>query len=535
MRPVKSIFTRLVIRCFLVGGVTLFYGHISASTNEEIQQQMETLLVDGQLAEASRLNEQYMINFQQTGDSTLLAYYLSNQAAIDYYLGNFTSALRNWEHYLPLIDTVAKPFLKGRILSNICECHRQLFNYAQSYSYCLKALREMDKHGDTEGRISTLSLIVQHWLAMEQPDTAAQLAKQSLSLAISNNLPFAIAEANQMMAKVAAYRGQHKEAIKHLEAAAARYDSLGFQHGTASCLLDIAQNYLYQQQPYAAAQAAQEALTIAHQINVPDYANRASLQLAEAYMQLNLPHQATVWLDSVNMETSEQDHNLMLDYYRLSKELAWNIGDSLKGYQSYRQYIMLRDSIQRHEKREALQSLIIAYDKESDIKTINTLTSRLNWIRSGIGLVILLVLVIIIGSSILVLHYRNRWKNLQSYRMQLEKEVSLLRSQQVIGLLPSDEAVSCNQLCRQKLESYLQSPLNDTAWNILLALTEDPNLSNPQLARKMRLSYEGLRSSLKKMYRLFQIDESVSNKRVALLAAVVTANNRIVPPQEDVL
>lgn len=307
------------------------------------------------------------------------------------------------------------------------------------------------------------------------------------------------------------------------------------RNGKASCLIDIAHNYLLQEQPYATAHAAQEALTIAQEINVPDYASRAALQLAEAYLQLNLPYQAHVWLDSVDLSTSTQNPDLLLDYYRLTKELAWDIGDSLKGYQSYRQYIMLRDSIQRHEKREALQSLIIAYDKENDIRTIKSLSGRLQWIQSGIGLLALLVIAITIAGSIVAIHYRKKWKNLDVYKVQLEKEVSLLRGQQVIGLLPSEETNSYNLLNRQRLENYLQAPLNDTDWNLLVLLVQEPNLSNPQLARKMRLSYEGLRSSLKKMYRLFQIEESVSNKRVALLAAVVAANKDNIPPQEDQL
>jgi hypothetical protein len=201
------------------------------------------------------------------------------------------------------------------------------------------------------------------------------------------------------------------------------------------------------------------------------------------------------------------------------------VGDSLRGYEAYQQYIIMLDSIHHLEKNEALLSFQLAYNQEENENRIATLAGQVTRYSSSLILILIVLLMVIAVSLFLIIRYRSAINRLHSKSSLLEKEMGSMRAQQIIGLLPTEHPDENNQLCRYRLEAYLQSPLNDTDWNLLTTLTENPNLSNPQLARNLSLSYEGLRSALKKMYRLFQIDESVSNKRVALLAAIMTANN----------
>ncbi len=71
--------------------------------------------------------------------------------------------------------------------------------------------------------------------------------------------------------------------------------------------------------------------------------------------------------------------------------------------------------------------------------------------------------------------------------------------------------------------------LNDSDWKILNALYESPGINNREISNKVALSIDGVRSSLRKMYRLFDIPKSQKNQRIALVVIAINISNS----QED--
>jgi ATP/maltotriose-dependent transcriptional regulator MalT len=78
------------------------------------------------------------------------------------------------------------------------------------------------------------------------------------------------------------------------------------------------------------------------------------------------------------------------------------------------------------------------------------------------------------------------------------------------------------KLNKKRIEKYLGSSLGDSAWKILNVIYEKPTVSNRDIAKEVFLSVEGVSSSLRRMYRSFDVkSENSKNLKVALLTKAI--------------
>ena len=64
------------------------------------------------------------------------------------------------------------------------------------------------------------------------------------------------------------------------------------------------------------------------------------------------------------------------------------------------------------------------------------------------------------------------------------------------------------KLDREKIEEKINKPINETDWKVMNILLEDPVISNKDIAQKAYMSVDGIGSSLRRMYQLFDIKDS---------------------------
>lgn len=111
---------------------------------------------------------------------------------------------------------------------------------------------------------------------------------------------------------------------------------------------------------------------------------------------------------------------------------------------------------------------------------------------------------------------RDRERDKLLYEMALLKERVSLTSISVDGI--REEL----QLDREKIEAFLGTKLGESSWKILNAIFEDPTIGNREIGEKVFLSVEGVSSSLRRMYKNFDVNsESSQNLKVALVAKAV--------------
>lgn len=107
---------------------------------------------------------------------------------------------------------------------------------------------------------------------------------------------------------------------------------------------------------------------------------------------------------------------------------------------------------------------------------------------------------------------RNRYK-LQQLYSEFEK-LKLSASNQWATPL------SDVQLNKGQIEIFIGQKLNETDWRVLNVLLLDPMQTNISMAEKVFLSKDGLGSSLKRMYELFDIQET-KYKKLALISRAI--------------
>ncbi len=129
-----------------------------------------------------------------------------------------------------------------------------------------------------------------------------------------------------------------------------------------------------------------------------------------------------------------------------------------------------------------------------------------------------------LASLLLVALYLQLRRASAAERKMMEQEINLLKTQYTVfhaaGDTPATDA-NPNPLNRKKIELALGGRINDSDWRILTALTANPTLANKELAALVSLSQEGVKSALKKLYRLFELEKSKENQRLSMVIKAI--------------
>ena len=134
----------------------------------------------------------------------------------------------------------------------------------------------------------------------------------------------------------------------------------------------------------------------------------------------------------------------------------------------------------------------------------------------SIALVSLITVLLVIG------YFRKKIKTNREERAALLEEIEQLKKN---GLESEQNAVSMFELNKAKLEEHMQKKMNETDWAVLNVLLENPVISNKELAEKVFLSSDGVGSSLRRMYVMFDVQESKYMKIGLLLKAIKISNH----------
>lgn len=164
-------------------------------------------------------------------------------------------------------------------------------------------------------------------------------------------------------------------------------------------------------------------------------------------------------------------------------------------------YFLHYDTVQTHfEKRPDIAEVV-------EIKATNN-TLLFIIIITGALMIILLTYFIVVVS---------RTKN---ERERLLEQIEELKSSSVSNHGEVLAEASNTILDKEKVENAIDGKLNASDWKIAVKLVEQPSISNKELADQVALSVEGTRSSLKKMYRYFDIPTS-RHMRLELVSQMI--------------
>lgn len=352
-------------------------------------------------------------------------------------------------------------------------------------------------------------------------------------------------------------------ALNHFEEVLAIYKSKGKLDVTGHVLAAMSLVYFHQGKLDLAISTARESIRLTEKDNNLVSKADAYFILAKSYQKKGDKNKARLYLDEsiqINKELNSAplmfdrlifDATLSLDddiniatkkAENLLRQLNGKISHSLKSqlyellYNCYKSQGKYNKSLEMYEKHKifsdsaATQKLKIdvmrqviqkeyndnLLKKDIESKEIQS-ELKTNHRNKLIGILILSLILIA------ALLYYSRTKIIREKQKieELLTELNILKKQvdKVVGMDKNGD------LNKEKLELAINKKINETDWNILNILLEDPVISNKDLADKAFMSVDGIGSSLRRMYEYFDIPNSKYMKIALLLKAIKISNH----------
>ena len=203
-----------------------------------------------------------------------------------------------------------------------------------------------------------------------------------------------------------------------------------------------------------------------------------------------------------------------LEYlYKTDKETE----DFQKSLEFYEMYNIVVDSLAKMREAKDLQLEEIKYNYQKEKYLYKMKHSQ--ELQEGRRKQIILYWSISITLLLIYAAVRIYYLKVRKKKIELLEEIAQLKSKLIIKLASDSiqKDFSFQSLDKTKIEKSIDATLNQTDWNVINVLYEEPSISTSQLAVKINLSVEGVYSSLKKMYRLFGLKGASGNQRFNLI------------------
>jgi tetratricopeptide (TPR) repeat protein len=352
-------------------------------------------------------------------------------------------------------------------------------------------------------------------------------------------------------------------AIDHFEEALKIYKSNGKMDATGHVLASMCDLYLKQGKLDIAINTAKESVILLEKDNNQRTKSDAYFVLAQAYQKKGDKNKARFYLDESLQISKDIDNNpfmfdrlifdakLSLDddinvatkkaenlLSQLNEEISPSIKSELyellyncykgqgkydKSLEMYEKHKMYSDSAATQKLKLDIMRQVIqkGYDDkllEKDVESKEVqLDLKTNLRNKLIGTLILGF--ILIGA--LLFYSRTKITQEKQKGKELLIELNILKKQvgKVVGMEKNGD------LNKEKLENAIDKKINETDWNVLNILIDDPVISNKDLADRAYMSVDGIGSSLRRMYEYFDIPNSKYMKISLLLKAIKISNH----------
>lgn len=407
---------------------------------------------------------------------------ITNKKGWIYYMTNhFYEAINNFKKACKISEETKNDYYLASSYLNLAGVYVHLNELDQAQHYIDEVIERIDELNSND-QASIYGIQGQVFYAKDDYKRAMKSYHYARKIAIKNNVYYG---------NIDIELGVTSDHLKRLDSAIFYLESgyeLSSEHPAqrAEAAIELAKIYSENDNFKSAIDLLLEAIDIAKQIgNYDNIKESASLLLAlkehldKNYNIKELNELYEESLDSVYSQSETQD--FFKNEYKIKVQESEARAKELK----------LKQEIKRRE-------------VESDFE------------RKQIIIIVIFSLVIL---SLIVV-YKFKVRSNKYDQNLLLKEISLLKKNLATRSFVSD-TVSSEQkikLDRHKIEHELDTKLNETDWNILCELVENPSINNKELANNISLSYEGVRSSLKKLYTLFDLrKDSGKNVRMELI------------------
>lgn len=402
-----------------------------------------------------------------------------------HFMGNFEQANKYYFKTLDLLKLYSnKKDIKSRVVTvsnNIGSIYFRLNQFAKSIEHYTQALQGYKELNDLAGIAAGYINVGACYISLENYDNALLYFDSSLVLIEKEKIkPLFKANALSNIGAVLIFKKDTAAGIAKTKEAIEIYKSIGSHYNHAISLNQIAAV----QFGSTSIETALLALKISKEIKADNLQLEIIKLLYTKYKEVGKTDSALAMLEQRNIleeQINESESLLQLSEYEKEMQI-----DSLEDTNA--------GNIDALKNKNILTVILIV----------------------GIALILILLLLGIIKFR--TIKQNKEKSHLLSEIKGLKEQFSINKN---AGELMSTESIP---LDKTKLETLISGKLNETDWSVLNALIENPVLSNKDIANKVHKSVDGIRSSLKKMYSLFEIPSS-QNMRLSLVLKTIHLSN----------
>lgn len=471
---------------------------------------------------------------EDTGDKKRIGSLLNNIGRVNEKQGNYEVAQKYFLRCLAIFQEIGEQRGSLITMNNIATIHLHQGNYVQAvefYTSSLKIAEERDEKDIILNLLNNIGLVYK-----QQGDftKALEYYSRSLENAREINDKAGIALVLNNIGSVHEDQGDDETAIDYYIQGLKIREQIGDQSGLVSSYINISSIYHDLKDYSKALEYQTHGLNLAEKIGYKRGIAFSLRSMGATYLHWGkVPESVTSSLQALSIS---QELGLVEEIKSSAETLHMaydQMGNHAQSLKMYKLYIHMRDSIQNidtqkevirqefkynYEKQALADSIAFARQRELDTFALETKQEKERY-----ALVILFTSLLIF----VIVFFRIRFIKNLAEREKLLQEIRLLKvktSVNLASLISTDEQP---QLDKKKIESTINTSLNQSDWDILNALYNNPAIGNKEIAETVFLSVEGVRSSLKKMYRFFNIEKS-ANQRVLLVIEAAKLSHPVV-------
>lgn len=468
--------------------LTLLHEQLAANTNnqQEIAQALNersyAYFLTGDIKNSMQALQQAITILEKLHDEVNLVTYYANLANILSAEGQYKDAINYYHKSLDLFRKTGNWENEALILNNIgiqllnLACYDLALNHFQQALAIYKSKGKMDAAGPA-------------------------LAGSSLVYYNQNKLDLSISSG--------------KESIILLE-------KDNNQYTKSDVLFVLAKTYLKKEDKYNSRLYLDESLQISKEFN--NHASIFERLIFDAKLSLDDDiNVATKKAENLRSQLTEEiSPSIKSDLYELLYNCYKGQGKYDKSLEMYEKHKIYSDSAATQKLKLDIMRQVIEkqYDDKllkKDVESKEIQSELMANHRSKLIGILILSFILIGGLS-----YYSSTKITREKQKgeELLQELNMLKKQagKVVGI---DNNGGLN---KQQLETALDKKMNETDWNVLNILLEDPVISNKELADRAYMSIDGIGSSLRRMYEYFDIPSSKYMKIALLLKAIKLSN-----------
>lgn len=465
--------------------------------------------------------------------------------------GEYEEALAHFEKSLDIAEQISDRKRVASVYNNIAIAHRIQGNYTLSLEYSTKSIKIYKEVGNRRGVALAYNNI--GIMYREQKEFGRAIEYHDKSLKIFEDLGDEKRAATILNNKGNIYNdlGEYDRALDSYRESAKIYENIADKKGIALTLNNIGSIYFIQGEE--ALKNKKQDLAFDKFEIAYEYTERSRKKDEEIDNKLgmatSLNQLGAIDLTRARASIHTEQNDYFLECIRHCKEALRlaeesgaviqvrdaastlyeanrDMGNYPAALEMHELFVSMRDSIVNLEVQKVIlrQAIQHEYDEQALADSLNFARQReidqINHNKNQITLAALFSLVILV---VFGFYLRNRILR-KAEREKLIQKIDVLKAEATIQVAARNQEMEIEraELNKERIEARIKATLNQTDWNILTELFQNPLLNAKEIGDKVSLSKDGVYSSLKKMYRLFELEKKRGeNRRIELVMLAI--------------